>query len=573
LGKNEIKSAQRLEQNLTPKLTLDHIIKERYPTFIDALRDLDDALSMLYLFANLPQSDTVPPKTIALAKRLCLEFEHYLIRTHSLRKSFLSIKGIYYQATIHGQDILWLVPYQFVQRTAGDVDFRIMGTFVEFYTTLVGFVNYRLYTSIGLVYPPKFDTTKDAEGAELAAFKLEGRNSQKQHQTTIKDGQIDKNIQAEADKVLSTIKDGEDVDEVMVTDDKEEDGLEEFPKSIDPTADTLIQPSISTSEVAALFEPFTIFLSRETPRHPLEFILRAFGCKKVGWDGLAGEVIFPLDERDTKITHQIVDRPDMPVSVSVDDSDDEEEQQNKNLRPGEKIPGRIYIQPQWVWDCINAGKLLRTDLYSSGAVLPPHLSPFVKPKSGEYDPTKTLAEQEEDGEADIAAEIEAEEGVEVEDEEMDDDDDTQMKKRKEKIGVHFADEDQVTTGEGMNIGLASSDEDDDEKEVDMNINDEFGGFDSDDKSSDDENSAEKRYQKELEAEAKGLTPEAAKVPKDELRKKREKKMKQEKDEVDRQKMMLSRKKRKLFEKMQYGNSKKTEEAEKLRSKRRKIERS
>lgn len=573
MGKNEIKSAQRLEQNLTPKLTLDHIIKERYPTFIDALRDLDDALSMLYLFANLPQSDTVPPKTIALAKRLCLEFEHYLIRTHSLRKSFLSIKGIYYQATIHGQDILWLVPYQFVQRTAGDVDFRIMGTFVEFYTTLVGFVNYRLYTSIGLVYPPKFDTTKDAEGAELAAFKLEGRNSQKQHQTTIKDGQIDKNIQAEADKVLSTIKDGEDVDEVMVTDDKEEDGLEEFPKSIDPTADTLIQPSISTSEVAALFEPFTIFLSRETPRHPLEFILRAFGCKKVGWDGLAGEVIFPLDERDTKITHQIVDRPDMPVSVSVDDSDDEEEQQNKNLRPGEKIPGRIYIQPQWVWDCINAGKLLRTDLYSSGAVLPPHLSPFVKPKSGEYDPTKTLAEQEEDGEADIAAEIEAEEGVEVEDEEMDDDDDTQMKKRKEKIGVHFADEDQVTTGEGMNIGLASSDEDDDEKEVDMNINDEFGGFDSDDKSSDDENSAEKRYQKELEAEAKGLTPEAAKVPKDELRKKREKKMKQEKDEVDRQKMMLSRKKRKLFEKMQYGNSKKTEEAEKLRSKRRKIERS
>lgn len=36
-----------------------------------------------------------------------------------------------------------------------DVDFRIMSTFTEFYTTLLGFVNYRLYHSLGLVYPPK----------------------------------------------------------------------------------------------------------------------------------------------------------------------------------------------------------------------------------------------------------------------------------------------------------------------------------------------------------------------------------------------------------------------------------
>jgi hypothetical protein len=34
---------------------------------------------------------------------------------------------------------------------AQDVDYRIMGTFVEFYCTLLGFVNFRLYTSIGLL--------------------------------------------------------------------------------------------------------------------------------------------------------------------------------------------------------------------------------------------------------------------------------------------------------------------------------------------------------------------------------------------------------------------------------------
>lgn len=152
--------AARYERNLAPKITLDHIIKERYPTFIDALRDLDDCLSLLFLFANLPSTSQVPPKTIAKCQRLCHEFQHYLIVTHSLRKSFLSIKGIYYQATIQGQDILWLVPYRFVQRVKGDVDYRIMATFVEFYTTLLGFVNFRLYTSIGLVYPPKFEDRK-----------------------------------------------------------------------------------------------------------------------------------------------------------------------------------------------------------------------------------------------------------------------------------------------------------------------------------------------------------------------------------------------------------------------------
>ena len=53
LGRNEVSDAARLEKNLTPRLRLDHIIKERYPTFVDALRDLDDALSVLFLFANL----------------------------------------------------------------------------------------------------------------------------------------------------------------------------------------------------------------------------------------------------------------------------------------------------------------------------------------------------------------------------------------------------------------------------------------------------------------------------------------------------------------------------------------
>lgn len=36
-----------------------------------------------------------------------------------------------------------------------DVDYRVMATFTEFYTTLLGFLNFKLYHSLNLFYPPK----------------------------------------------------------------------------------------------------------------------------------------------------------------------------------------------------------------------------------------------------------------------------------------------------------------------------------------------------------------------------------------------------------------------------------
>lgn len=564
LGRGEVGDAARLEKNLTPRLTLDHVIKERYPTFVDAIRDLDDCLSMLFLFANLPSTVAVPAKTIALCKRLTLEFEHYLITSHSLRKSFLSIKGIYYQATIQGQDILWLVPYKFVQRVTNDVDFRIMGTFIEFYTSLLGFVNFRLYTSIGLVYPPKFSKESDDQGGELGAFTLQGKGIGEQHAIeapTATNGTSEV-AQAAADKVAKLAEPDAEMEDADEVPENNNEAIDKF-EATGEDADELPQPQASSSEAAALFEKFTFFLSRETPREPLEFILKAFGCKRVGWDPVLGDGAFTTNEADPAITHQIVDRPNIPVPTLPESKQNgTEANAAQRLRPGTRVPGRTYIQPQWIWDCANQGKLLRPDLYAPGATLPPHLSPWVKANKGEYDPTKPLEEQEREGEAEEAQEeSDSEAEVEVE---------APKKTKKSKENPLLEQSEEVEAGEGMDVAGSEddeSDEEDEEEEVDE-LDDEEAESDLSETEA-----ARVQHQRELEAEAKGKPFSAgdSDKKKTDARKRKAKKDKAEDEELERQKMMMSRSKRKLLEKMTYSNKKKDEQAEKLRSKRRRLE--
>jgi len=574
LGRGNANDARRLEKNANrpektgkTKYTLDHVIRERYPTFIDALRDLDDCLSMLFLFANLPSTPTVPAKMIARCEKLCLEFEHFLIVSNSLRKSFLSIKGIYYQATIQGQDILWLVPYRFNQRVTGDVDFRIMGTFVEFYQTLLGFVNFRLYTSVGLVYPPKFDQSMDDQGAELGAFSLEGNGIgaiEQPNHLAIKNGEASKpdpKLQAEIDKLklqLNDVPEEESMTGQTIADEEEQptETIDKFEPAL-PGGDILLQPSYSATDPSTLFSNFTFFLSRETPRQPLEFILRAFGCKRIGWDAVLGDGAYTHDELDPAITHQIVDRP--PPQVSSDEPQVEDNQTAQRLQPGSRVPGRVYLQPQWIWDSVNDEELKRPDLYAPGAQLPPHLSPFVKKVRGQYDPSAPLNEQERVGE-ELEAESDVEDEVDVEDD--------------EELAVREPDLiDNLEGAGGMDV--AGTDDEDDSNSDEDDV-ESFGGFTDEEEEEDEATTSAKQRQRELEAELSGVAiQETASDPvaekKAKARKQAAKNAKEEREELERARMMMSNKKRKTFDKMQFSNKKKEGEAEVLRAKRRKIE--
>ncbi|KAG1461583.1 hypothetical protein G6F56_005697 [Rhizopus delemar] len=342
LYKGQFAAAKSLEENNRPVYNLDHIVKERYPSFIDALRDLDDALSMLFLFAMLPADDKIKGEAVAECQKLIAEFQGYVVRSKSLRRVFFSIKGIYYQAEIKGQTITWIVPYQFSQNIPTDVDFRVMLTFLEFYRTLVGFVNFKLYNELNMTYPPKLDETG---GFHLDEYMPKGNKRDEEDE------------EVEMDKFEA--QDGHD------------DTLEQIQAA-----------SHEAAELSRLFEGQKFFLSREAPRYALEFMIRSCGGQ-VSWDSSVG-VNAPFPESDETIQYQITDRPSV-----------------RN-----RILSRKYVQPQWVADCINAKKIVKPSLYEPGAELPAHLSPFVEARAGDYVPTTGAESDEEEEDLEEVEEVE-----------------------------------------------------------------------------------------------------------------------------------------------------------------------
>ena len=62
-----------------------------------------------------------------------------------------------------GKTVTWTVPHPaFTYESPQGVDLRLMSIFVEFYTTMLGFVNFRLYHKLNLKYPPTLTTSSQS---------------------------------------------------------------------------------------------------------------------------------------------------------------------------------------------------------------------------------------------------------------------------------------------------------------------------------------------------------------------------------------------------------------------------
>ncbi|KAL7424158.1 mRNA-binding ribosome synthesis protein nop7 [Cryptotrichosporon argae] len=557
LGRGEYALATNLEA-AKPVARLDHIVKERYPTFTLALQDLQDPLNLVHLFSNLPSKvgdgkTVVPVEVIAECSRLINEWKVWAIRTHSLRKVFLGIKGVYYECLVpgHGGELVpvrWLEGYEFQQHVPSDVDFRILLTFLELYRTLVGFVLYKLYTDENLVYPPPLDVELDESGESVGAFRLV---EQRKAVGVQGDKRVSKKEVKRAIKGIAADAEGEGEGEgdVEMGEDEAEDAAEGGGADDDfvertgttatddvagaaplPTYTSLLASSSAPSSSSLLFSPYTFYLSRETSSRTWEFVVRALGGRVV--TSLSAPSLADAPGADA-ITHVLIDRP-------IDDA------RRRELEHGRKW---TWVQPQWVADCVNRQKVLGAEEYAPGKLLPPHLSPWDgdnepdRPWLGlDGKPAVEAAAEDEGEDEDVEEDAANDDDAEDDDDDAEDDDDDERAESAAGAQAY-----------PPALQAAANDPSDPTLLHAAELEAEANGT---------SHAAFRAQLKEATKAAKAAGAGAAKVPAGKAAK--------AKDE-DLRKIMMTNKKAKLYEKMKYGNAEKQAEKAKLEAKRLAIE--
>jgi len=330
--KKEKFDAKLLIEN-KPTYNLIHIIKERYPRFVDALQDIDDALCLIGIFATLPKYDLlkISAEKVNLSKRLLREFYLYSAISQNIQKGFISIKGIYLSSQIMGEQITWLNPFSHPQKITYDIDYEIMNDFLELYTSLMQFVNFKLFKDLGLEYP------LPQENADTPFFGFNSLNiKQLQEKAQEKNnGEEGNDLNQNKEKVINEVNvESKEWKKISKNDENEK-------------------------KLKNLFKGLIFYIGREVPIEIFETVIASCG-------GLFGDESenSAFKEDDKRITHYIVDRPPNGIDMK---------------------PNKEYVQPQWIFDCINKKSLVPVSGYTPGKKLPPHLSPFYEVnEKGEY---------------------------------------------------------------------------------------------------------------------------------------------------------------------------------------------
>ncbi|KAH9601394.1 Pescadillo [Trypanosoma melophagium] len=292
-----------------PRYSLVATIKERYPFFLDAVRDIDDAMSMIALYSFLGPEvssestiETHHALTTGLhqrAKEISERWSRYVARARVLTKGFISIKGYYYEAIVRGERVRWLCPHEYAHKFPSGIQQYITLSFLEFYLELMRFILFKL----------EHDLERDIIEQQKAE---------------------DDEINANAEDFTAA-------------------GKETVQESSGAKKDAYSKAELMQEElrkVRSVFEGLTFFVSREVPFKHAALVIEACG-------GRVATVYAPEN-----ITHFVVDRPALP--------------------PGFDRVDRIeYVQPQYLFDCLNARMLLPPNGYRLGEELPPHVSPFT----------------------------------------------------------------------------------------------------------------------------------------------------------------------------------------------------
>jgi pescadillo protein len=381
-----------------------------------------------------------------------------------------------------------------------------MLTFLELYQTMLGFVFFKIYADAGLVYPPPLDTSKDEAGAGVDAFSL-----QDSKQPTVSELPTAKPVATTGKKVS-----GKDVRQAIkavatsapadVSMSVEDDAA---PAAAAPADEQFVlQPSKLEQEQGADLPTLqTLAAAPQTDAADL-----FAGC--VFW--LSREVPRPILEFVLRSMGARVGWPATSGGGSPIDETDPAithvivdrplvERASETADERQLRLGRKFVQPQWVADSVNAGRRLLEAHYAQGAALPPHLSPF-ETYAGGYDPTAVA----EDAEMSDAEEAEEAEEAEAED--------TPAVQAAAAVAAAVADADENPAA------LRAAELEAEAAGVD------FGAF-------------EKEVAKSRKKSKAGKTAAAAAEP----------------AEDDMNKMLMSNKQRKLYERMKYGQRKQAAE--------------
>jgi len=245
-----------------PHYQLAATLKERYPYFLDALRDVDDAMTMISLYAFLSPDihsestidfhKALPSGLHEKAKAVVSQWMDYVKRAKCLTRSFISIKGYYYEAVVKGERVRWQMPHEYASKFPSGVQQYILITFLEMYVELMRFVLFKL----------NGDLVKEIEEREA-----------------VEDGTHDANAETFA---VGALEDKKAVSKKQALDRE-------------------------LGRVKNLFSGLTFYVSREVPNKHIHLIVGACG----------GNV---TDTFNDAVTHFIIDRPALPIGFSVRDN-------------------------------------------------------------------------------------------------------------------------------------------------------------------------------------------------------------------------------------------------------------